>query len=100
MRTTKRSLSLVILLLASSSAMFAMDAANARYRQERERQEAEAKRRQQEQIDRKMREDIKKAGSTKTVQINPNTSFNVRCKATNHNITATHNQFMQNQKRK
>ena len=97
---TKRSLSLVIVLLASSSSMFAAQSPQDRARERRQQQEAAAQKRQQEQINRKMREDIKKAGPTKTVPIHPNTSFNVRLDATNHNLTARHNQTMQNLKRK
>lgn len=96
---SKKGLSLVILLLIGSSSVFAMNPQD-RAKQRRQEQEAAEQKRRQEQIDRKMREDIKKAGSTRTVQINPNTSFNVHLDATTHNITARHNQNMQNLKRK
>lgn len=98
MCTTKRNLSLIIVLLAGSSTMFAMDPANARKR--REQQAAAQKKYQQEQIDRKMKEDIKNAGPAKIVQTNPNASFPVRLAATSHNTTARHNQTMQNLKKK
>ncbi len=100
MRITKRSLSLVILLLASSNNIFAAQSARDQAQKERQRQEAEAQKRRQEQIDRKMKEDIKKAGSAKTVSINPHASFGARLNATSHNTTARHNQTMNNLKRK
>ena len=77
----KRNLSIAILLLIGSGNVFTMN--------------KDQQRRQQEQIDKKMRKDIKEAGPTRRVDIHPNASFSVILVAMNHNNSTSHNQFMQ-----